>query len=814
MSRNKFGVIIRGGLLIAILVIFIIVDNCIKSGVIKEYIRVPAEYCGVLFGALCTVSTLGSAVLSISVSSFEAKIYGFTVKEIINESSNSINVISVVALSMASIIIGLIAYANGLPSTCTAVLIYIIGMISFEIIRTWRLLTSERYADSIIAAIRESYKNQRSELYRRWFPELKAAILCGDEIAQDHYISLIKETVKIESDEDYGSAISSYLKDVFPDAYLRLGFVNAYKKIVCLNDWKMHSIDALVVVKDQIERLSFCDDHEIENYSIPGTIEDIIERMDLEVGTKTFFSTAFYQALCENTFIDVKTKEGIKTRTILNLLGMSSHGQSDVTMRVLLSIVRMDYIENEDVNARNIFIKCLILSLRIKQWRIEESFYISFLAQVFRAVVFSSVLEVETLEPSYREGLIKSFQYQFPTKDLNSDSLAGMVLENGPKIASWLVSHAEISSWDDALFDYFPSHSRMKNVVWGTKNGVQFAFIFHLMIGYENNALVPFREAIEDGAKSLESRLEICGQTLSLYNNEEIQLNESAKYWIESIERVTGIHANIYEELVHDYFDYFNQKIIELGEAQITIYEPPVDREILNESLRQKLLSVEPFSLLESVDLKENDRVSFVPVIRRRVPDEEARSAELYFRAVLNYLNKRATEQMDSLTVFFGLKSVRALLQKLQSDDYKYGNYYYVNDLAFLTKKDILESPEYVELRQLFEKQISFESGWKHLKSHVFLKQADIPFNAEVTKYTVESLDEIQARNYLQKFKISDNKYQIDGSVFEYESAMKYLQKTYVIENCEMRIAVQVNVSDGFVLKLDRHFEELAVEKA
>lgn len=96
----------------------------------------------------------------------------------------------------------------------------------------------------------------------------------------------------------------------------------------------------------------------------------------------------------------------------------------------------------------------------------------------------------------------------------------------------------------------------------------------------------------------------------------------------------------------------------------------------------------------------------------------------------------------------------------------------------------------------------------------MFLKQAVIPFNAEVTQYTVESLDEIQARNYLQKFKISDNKYQIDGSVFEYESAMNYLQKAYVIENCEMRIAVQVNVSDGFVLKLDRHFEELAVENA
>lgn len=81
MSRNEFGVIIRGGLLIAILVIIIIIDVCIKSGVMKEYIRVPAEYCGVLFAALCTVSTLGSAVLSISVSSFEAKIYGFTVRE-------------------------------------------------------------------------------------------------------------------------------------------------------------------------------------------------------------------------------------------------------------------------------------------------------------------------------------------------------------------------------------------------------------------------------------------------------------------------------------------------------------------------------------------------------------------------------------------------------------------------------------------------------------------------------------------------------------------------------------------------------------
>lgn len=812
MSKNTIGIIKRIVLLIAILVVFVCVDVCIKSGALQNYICVPAEYCGVLFAAICTVSTLGSAVLSISVSSFDAKIYGFSVKEIINESSNSINVINTVVISLASIIIGLFAYAMGLPSTCTSILIYIIGLISFESIRTWRLLTSERYADKIIAAIRKSYNSQQPELYRRWFPELKAAIISGNELEQDRYIGLIKETVEIVGNDDYGSAINSYLKDVFPDAYLRLGFVNAYKKIVCLNDWQMHSIDALVVVKDQIESLAYCDENEINDYSVPGTIEDIIERLDLEPGSKLFFSLLFYRALCENAIIDARTKEKIKSLSISNLMGMSSNEQSDVAMRVLLSIVRMDYIENEDIDARNTFIKCLILSLRLNHWSMEESFYISFLAQAFRAVVFSSMLEIETLNLSYREGLIKTFQNQFHSKDLDSDSLAGIVQENAPEIAAWLVSHAEISLQDDNLFDYFPAKARAKTVVWGTRNGVKFAFIFYLIVGYENIDLLPFRKALEDSGKSIESKLEICELILSLYKHEERLLTESAKKWIEFIERVAGIHSTIHEELVSDYFDYFNQKKVELDETQITSFAPPVNSVILNDSLQQKLLNIEPFSISKAVDLKENDHVTFAPVIRRRSPNEESLSAELYSRAVLNYLNRRATEQMDSLTIFFGRKSVNELLQKLQTDDYKYGNYKYVDDFALYLKRDIIESPEYLALRQLCDNQISFMDGWKNLRSHVFLKQAVIPFNLEVTKYTAEGLNEIQAREYLQKNKISNNKYQIDGCVFEYESAMDHLKKAYIIESCEMRIAVQVNKSDGFVLRLDRNYEEPAAK--
>ena len=122
----------------------------------------------------------------------------------------------------------------------------------------WQLLSDDETQRSVLSEIIDSNNLSPEYYYVRWFPELKNAIENNDEVSLDTYVKLINRV------NETGKGIPSLehkIKDAFPLAALRIGFVDAYKKIVCLGEWQNQSIDAASIVQSYFSQIQFCNEH-------------------------------------------------------------------------------------------------------------------------------------------------------------------------------------------------------------------------------------------------------------------------------------------------------------------------------------------------------------------------------------------------------------------------------------------------------------------------------------------------------------------------------------------------------------------------
>lgn len=756
------------------------------------YWVVSDTYIDVVFAALCTVAVLGSAIQSIIIGSFNSKICGLTIKEILAQIPDRINIAKTVIVSFLSILVGLIFFALGFCSATTAIAVCIVIIIAISSIQIWRLLSNDETQLGVINEIIDSNKQSPEYFYVRWFPELKTAIENNDEVSLDAYTTLVS---RINETGKGTPSIEKNINDVFPLAALHIGFVDAYKKIICLGEWQNETIDTLSIVHSYFSQIQFCNEQQIGQYRIPETIDDILDRMEVAADEKLRFVYGLYTNLKSNQIISQNVRNSIISGIISKLCYLRDTGNGELRKKIILYIFKRDILENENVDERKEFMQMLNACLFRNNRYSRDDCYISLLAQLFRALYFYSVYETETLNSDYRNELSTLFQYGEVGKDNYRITLAGLINEKEESIVAWLADNCKTDTYHlDSMFEYFSADFVAKSSVWTVDNCTAFAFGYYLLVGYQFQ-LFPIVQLIENDDLDINHRIRLCSCIVKCFNYEG-QLTEEYKTALTKLRSFTGADYSLENSLGSANFEYYNRKLIELNKKHNAelVAEVSNDLSDLNSKVAEKCSSFQGFTYCNTISLDKAPAISIRPMVRHASERDISFAADEKAWLIKDVLNHLVGEILPEKQLSFDQNGINALLTELENRNYGARNYTFVNDWAL--SKEVRASEEYAKLVELL-KDIPFIAG-SDIQRHIFIKQEQILFNAKVLSYKTESPTDTQCEEYITSFKVADGKYQIDGAIFDFTKAVAYVKSAFVVEHSEICVATNLDSDSGF----------------
>ena len=701
--------------------------------------------------------------------------------------------------SFAVIAIAIIFFAIDYCTTVTELLFYVILLISITYVNLWRLLTDEKFSRQIIDKEIESYGSDPEFFFMRWFPELEDSLRLNSEVKQDQYISLILRF--IEKNEYYKNNKSASLEkricDVFNIACFELGFVDAFRKIIYLNNWDNKRLfDSDKIAFSLISRIQYCTANEIDTYRIQATIEDIIERMDVGKFEKIRFAYGYFRAIKANEIIPLKVRDEILNSIIEKLSYLRDDPKGYVRSSILLLIFQDYILENENIGERLKIFQMVINNLHNENRYSNDKCYISTISQIFRATYFYSFLETETLSEDYRESLKQLFTYSLQNKNRSKVSLTRLLDENQKDVVQWLSENAVVSKNSLGLFDYFPENFFCKTSTWTIENLLRFAFYYYVITGCIFSVF-PVDNYIGSDVISFPLQEIICVSITSLFENHV--LCEDVKSEIINLQKALNKQGNLPESLLAKDFDYYNDWSLEIKTtiSKLNISRTLIKLERINQEIVQHLENMSPFVYDSKLPMDNCHRLivrpSFTHIYKNQI--EIAVQQKLYeIKAILNQIIQTVLPPVE---LDFGMKGVRELQSKLTENIYFYRNYSYTDD--FTIKKEVHVSPEFKDLVDTLKSIPLFDRHeWQH---NIFLKDNKISFNVEVSSFDLKEPPVENCEIFIQQYKIADGKYQIDGVVMDFQESIKFIQNNYRIQTSEIKVATNLTSDSGFRIK-------------
>ena len=756
------------------------------------YLIVSETYIDVVFAALCTVAVLGSAIQSIIIGSFNSKIYGLTLREVLVEIPDRISISETVIISFLSIIIGLVFFAFDLCSATTATAVCTVVFIAISSIQIWRLLSSEETQLRVLNEIIDSKNHPPEYFYVRWFPELKNAIENNDEVSLDSYVKLIN---RINKTGKGSPSIEKNIKDVFPLATLHIGFVDAYKKIIGLGGWQNETIDTLSIVHSYFLQIQFCNEQQVGLHRIPETIDDILERMEVSADEILRIVYGLYTNLKTNRIISQNVRNNIISGIFSKLCYLRDTANGELRKKIILHIFKRDILENENVDERKELMQMLNACLFHNNRYSRDDCYISLLAQLFRALYFYSVYETETLNSDYRNELFTLFQYGEVGRDNYRITLAGLINEKEESIVAWLADDCKTDSYHmDSMFEYFFAGFVAKSSVWTVDNCLSFAFGYYLLVGYRFQ-LFPIVHLIENENLDINHQISLCNCIVNCFGFTG-QPREEFKSALTKLRSFTGVNYSLEDSLSSANFEYFNERLRELRQKHNAELVADVSNDLvdLNSRVIEKCLRFQGFTYCNAIGLDKAPVISIRPMVRHAFKRDIAFAADEKERLIIDVLNHMVGEILPEIQLSFDQNGVNALLAELENRIYKARNYTFINDWAL--SNEVRASEEYAKLVELL-KTIPLIEG-SDIRRHIFIKQDQILFNAKVLSYKTESPTDTQCEDYITSFKVADGKYQIDGAILDFTKAVAYVKSSFIVEHSEICVATNLDNESGF----------------
>ena len=778
-------------------VVFALADDILIRTTSIPYWSVSETYAEVVFSSLCTVAVLGSAIQSIVIGSFSSKIYGLTLKELLAGPQKRINIIKTLVVSFISIAIGLVLLALDFCTTITAVAICILLIIAKSSIEIWHLLSNDDVQKEYLYELIKSGRYSSEYFYLRWFSELSQAIENNDSSAQDIYIELIKTA---NASDNNGQSIEKNLKAIFPISCIQLGFVDAYKKILCFGEWSNPKIDTITIVREYFQQIQYCNEQSISTYRIPETLDDIFEYMDISDDEIIQYTYGLYDSVKCNVIISDNVRKRIISEIFNKICWLRDSGSGAIREKLLLYIAKHSFFENSNIQERNELWGIFCLRLFNNNRYNRDACYVSLLSQLFRALYFYSNLERETLTVEYRTELATLMHYGEKGKDNFVVTFAGMVTERSEAIVKWLTDDLkyEYNSWN-SMFEHFSFNFEAKSSVWTFENCLRFSFEYYLLVGYKFS-LFPAEIIVNDSNQETNFKKSICRNIVNCFdiNKKLIGSVQSDLLYLRDFCAAT---YSLEDALTKRNFDFFNEKLSELAVEENEHYIADASCKVtdLNAKVVEELSNLTGFQLCDDIELNEEHTLYIKPRIRQVSKNDMDLSAKEKVWIIKDVLNSIIGKTLSRLSISFDQAGLEALLARVKNGGYVARNYTFVDDLAL--SASVRQSPEYEELCKLLG-DISFirNADYYH---HVFLKTSEIQYNAQVMSYKLEKPTETQCEEYIASYKVADGKYRIDDTVFDHVSALKHIRDSYIVEYSEVRVNTNLDKESGFLIDFE-----------
>lgn len=778
----------------------LIIDILIKLRIVHTIFVVNENYIFYVFSALCTVATLGSAFISIVINIFSNKCLGFSMKEILNFHSSKIKVSNIIKTSLSIMVIAIPLLAIEFTNTITVFAIYIASYIFLKNEILWRLITND---DKLKSAIRLEIEEQSEYVneeiiinwFNRWFYELKISIENKDEKQQYEYLELIKIAAKkctVNHKKNALLRLEYLIGEMFKFASHELGFVDAYRKIILMNEANQKDIDFDIrtIIYKSIKYLEYSEEKEISQANIVGNITDIIWELELDQDIKFYILYQFYSVIFTNIVIRNNFKFSLLNLCFEEICCFSSNQKNnEVLSKTILYIFKDGVLQNEDKKSRQKLYLTLLKSLFVKNIYSKEKLYILTISKIFRALYFYAFLETETIKKEYRTELQGIIDLKIDSMDNILISLPRIIHENSDCIIEQLIEDVVSEEYFD-MFDYFPKGFGAKSPVFTRDMKLQFVFWIYSIFGHRS-LIFPVKEYFDDPNIFVETKQFICNIILSMFSVNQT-LDSRTMENIKNLRISLKTNLLLPEEYFRETFKFFNNKLKEIRRIEYSLKPPQIYLSEVNEELT-KLMQQYPIFEISHELTANGEEYQILPKYIHA--DEKTKSsARRIQNSIKDIVNMIIENILPEIQLEFNINGVSTLLNKLDKAEILFRNYTFVDDLAF--DKNAIGTPEYEKLCQKIS-SIKY-TRTNAINQYVFLAIEGVKVNAEVISYKRNILSHEECDKYTELFKIADGKYRIDGVVYNKSEGIQIVKDSIRIESAIVKIKTNISKNSGF----------------
>ncbi len=800
--QRKTVFIVIGAAYILIAIICDIVESV--RGV--PYILVDGNYIYYVFSGLCTVATLGSVFISIVVSAFPNKCFGFTMKEIINFSSSGIRVGNIIATSLITIVLAIPFLAANYATTITALAICTVIYILLKSKELWGLLSDDNSLKMVVYSYVQHRAKQADEgiiirWFNIWFYELKSMIDNKDEKGQDEYLELIRLTIKecqvAEKNTAY-ARLEKWIKEMFEFANEKLGFIEAYQKIILLGDANNDRkyFDVRTIIGNTVKNIEFCEEKSFSQANMMANIDDIIWELDVDKDTKIYILYQVFSALFNNIVLHSEFKFAQLDLYFQKACHFISNQKiNEVLSQTILYAFKNGVLQNENKDSRQKLYLILLRQLFINNRYSNDNAFIMTVAKIFRALYFYIFFETETIKESYREELKDIIELRMDSMDNLLISLPRMVCENSELIIEALIEDVIMDDNMD-IFDYFPHGFGAKTSLWTLEHKIRFAFLIYSIFGYRYS-LFPVKKYIDDANVILRTKKLVFTAVLNMFVDYDGSLNDTSK------ENIGKLHACLESKdllpnaYLKENFEFFNTQLKELNNIEHQWSTTEKNLEAINQELKKLMLEKPLVEFSNDIKIKGGKDYQIMPQYVQYSGQETEKVARRIQYAVRDIVNLVIENSLPVVQLEFNVNGVSTLLSELKKRKIKYRNYTFIDDWGL--DKSTRETAEYQELCKKIN-SIAY-SRTNEIRHNIFLSNEGVKVNAEVISYKQEILTEEQADNYIESFKIADGKYKIENVVYNKSEAIQFVKNAIRIESAVVKVKTNIYKESGFKVK-------------
>lgn len=775
----------------------------------KYKISVTESYMDYIFAGIITVSVLCFSFVALIAGFFDKKYFGYKLRDIIRFSTSPVNLKKYIAVSLITIIIGVILLAGDFEISCangmTALLVALVCLEGNVAIEIYEMLTNEEHICDLVlnhfsanVGEKEMDLKEFQEHTNNSFCALKVCIEDTDFEGKNKVCNMLIELGKqISKKEDYFKYYNYFdekMKGCMNDFAITFGYNEMLDFVVKvytqLSDFEYGRIDLYLI---PLENIRFWSDQSLleKNYFQQIREIDLLEiykekqvsNFEVERIFFTYFKSIMGNCICSENVR--KHLVGMYIAELMKLHWKTNEEGIDPDVSGLLTILKCYVLKNSNINERNYVFEEIVKQAFYNNMPYDKEKYYDFLAFSFQAFYAFIFREKETLNEKYREGLKKTFEIEFTSESISKMSAAllikinirGILLAMGRKVVKEY--HRDIKNTRNSLgdiFENYPAFNMAKSTVWTLEFNIDYWFMLYLIFN-DQVGFYSFKAFFEWDTLSSDCQIFILEQ---LQNKFDIGTGKLQTSFVKEYEEYGALlrhtytipeqrQKHLFEHIMEEHTKLKAEKIDRLDSACLDINLSDVLTNV-NDMMRKD----EIFGWDSVYSTECYVKFTLPDCICRREYQTVQHTARIIKEGILSAVQRYIQQRANKITISFDFEGVKKLLAFISENDYNARNCFFTNDLALGSLRDKVE---FTCLEEKL-KAIEFVSTPQFYEDMYFLKDK-FRFNVKISKIEFLDLTERECANFLESNKCYNGLYNVDGALMAKEQAMKSVRKIY-----------------------------------